>query len=196
MFSTRRVSYVALSATVLFVLGGCALIEPDASGNELTGLEPCALGHTWALDTANLATQVKDTLASEGVALTDVVAEGTQTMSWDIHSVMQITSDYTLTLTSSPAADQVITVKQTHSGTATGKAFISADVAIPRTWNAEEFTVDTVADNNGTALEDLPYRIPATDFDDSVGLEITCDGDTLTTHPRGSRITQTWTKSD
>ena len=196
MFSTRRVSYFALSATVLLALSGCALLEPDTSDNALTGVELCALGHTWALDTADLATQVNNTLASNGVTLTSATIEGTQTITWDVKSAMEITSDYTITLTSAPAADQVITVVQTHRGTATGKAYISADVAIPRTWNTDDLTVDTVADNNGTALEDMPYTIPNTDFDDSVGLELTCDGDVMTVHPRGGQFTQTWTKTD
>lgn len=196
MFSTRRLSYVALSATVLLALSGCALLEPDTSDNELTGLEVCALGHSWALDTADLATQITDTLATNGVVLTSADVQGSQIMAWDTHSGMKITSDYTITLKSAPGADQVLTVVQTHKGEATGKAYISADVAIPRTWSADDFTVDTVADNNGTALEELPYTIPTTDFDDSVGLELTCDGDTMTIHPRGSKYTLSWTKSD
>lgn len=196
MFSTRRVSYFALSATVLLALSGCALLQPDTSDNELTGLEVCALGHTWALDTADLATQINASFAANNVVLTSAEISGTQTMTWDLRSAMKITSDYTITLKSAPAADQVVTVVQTHKGDASGKAYISADVAIPRNWKADDLTVDTVADNNGTALEDLPYAIPATDFDDSVGLELTCDGDTMTIHPRGGKFTQTWTKSD
>lgn len=196
MFSTRRVSYLALSATVLLALSGCALIEPDTSDSEPTALEACALGHTWALDTADLATQITASLATNGVVLTSADIQGSKTLTWDLRSAMTVTSDYTITLKSAPAADQVLTVVQTHKGEATGKAYISADVAIPRTWKADDFTIDTVADNNGTALEDQPYAIPATDFDDSVGLELTCDGDTMTIHPRGSKFTQIWTKSD
>ena len=30
-------------------------------------------------------------------------------------------------------------------------------------------TIDTVADNNGTVVEDLPFAVPQTSFDDAVG---------------------------
>jgi len=54
-------------------------------------------------------------------------------------------------------------------------------------------SVDTTATSNGTPLDEAPYRIPASDIDDSVGLELTCTADALTVHPRGSELTLDWT---
>jgi hypothetical protein len=126
-----------------------------------------------------------------------VTAEGKQTLDWSIRGDVVVDSDYTVTVTVSPAADQVTVATQTHKGKATAEAYIDAEVAIPRNWKNSTFKVDTKFVVNGAApAADAadPFTIAATDFDDGVGLELTCDGTTMTTHPRGSEITQTWTR--
>lgn len=198
MSTAQRFTALVIPAALIFTLGGCSLLTTGGDQAPLTGIAACALGHTWSLDTAALAEQVKTSLTKDGVAVQDVTVDGTQTMDWTVEGHVTLTSDYTMTITSVPAADQLLTVKTVHSGTTTGAAYINGEVAIPRKWNDGKFSIDVTADNTGTEVPrgEIPYAVPATDFDDSVGLELTCNGNELTTHPRGTTITQTWAKAD
>jgi hypothetical protein len=191
----RRASALALVALALPLLSGCSLLSSTADEQPLTGVALCALGNTWTIDLEDVAVQVQEALTADQIPVTAVTATGSQTLDWSLESQVLLTPDYTLTITTAPAADQVLTIKQTHSGTATGAVYINGAVAIPRKWDGTAVNITTVADNNGTTVEDLPFPVPQTSIDDSVGLEITCDADTLTVHPRGSSITQIWKKS-
>lgn len=194
MDSTRRAGYIMLPAALLIGLSGCALIEPSGSIDVPTALQSCAMGHTWNLNVDDLATQVLTVLTAEGVASPTVSASGTQALTWGTDGSVTMDTDYELAITAAPAADQAITVTQSHKGSVTGQAFINGDFAIPRAWDGSGLKVDTVGQLNDAALDPVPFAIPATDLDDSVGIEITCDGDTLTTHPRNGPVTQTWSK--
>ncbi len=143
----------------------------------------------------DIAAKILAEMQAEGHPVTAVTAAGTQELDWDIHGRVVLTSDFDVTITAAPAADQLITIVESYSGTATGAAYINGDVAIPRKWDASEMTVETTGDNNGTALETIPWKIPAASIDDSVGLQLTCDGEAMTIQPRGSKITQAWTRT-
>ena len=185
---------LAVLVTVLLVptLAGCSLLESSDTTAELSGLALCALGHTWTTDLDDAAAKISTELTNDKIPVTSVTAAGTQTLEWSLEGRVVLTSDYTITVLTAPAADQVITVVETHSGKATGAAYINGEVAIRRKWDGTGVNIDTVADNNGTTLEELPFPIPKTSFDDGVGLELTCEADTLSIHPRGSAITQIW----
>jgi len=191
----RWASTLILTAALVPGLSACSLLTSTEGEAPLTGIAQCSLGHTWTTDMTDVAEQVKAALTADQISVTDVTATGTQTLEWSIEGHVVLTPDYTLTITTVPATVQILTIKQTHSGKATGAAYISGEVAIPRKWDGTGVTIDTVADNNGTVVEDLPFAVPQTSFDDAVGLEITCSGDTLTIHPRGSDVTQTWKRS-
>jgi len=195
MFIARRTALFALPVLVVVGLSGCSLLQPQGTGVALTGSAACAQGHTWSLDTKDLAAQVLADLTKRKVAATKVDSSGTQTMDWATTGEMTITSNYTLTVTATPAAGQTLVATDVHSGTATGKAYVNSDVAIPRNWNAKSFSVATTFTLNDKAVPDpAPFTIATTDFDDTVGIELTCSGTTMTTHPRGSVITQKWTR--
>jgi hypothetical protein len=197
MFIARRAALVVLPALVIFGLAGCSLLQAQGTGIVLTGAAACAQGHTWTVDTKDIAAQVLADLTKRKIAATKVDDKGTQTMEWLVTGEMMVTTDYTLTVTAAPAADQALIATQVHKGTATGKAYVNADVAIPRNWDASAFTVDTKFTLNDKDVPDpAPFTIPATDFDDGVGIELTCNGTNMTTHARGSVITQKWTRSD
>ena len=198
MFTARRASVIALPAVLLVTLGGCALVDPSGGDDVLTGTAACALGHTWELDVAGVAEQVKADLTKIGVPVTDVVGSGTQTLDWSLEGHVALDSNYTITVTTAPAADQVLTVEQVHSGSVTGAAYVNGEVAIPRKWDDSQYSVDTTADLAGAEIKvaDIGFEVPKSDFDDSVGLELTCNGKELTIHPRGSVVTQTWTRKD
>jgi len=188
--TTRRAASVALATLLLSGLAGCSLLEANPAV-PLSGIAACALGKTWNLDTAKLSEALTADLASRGIAAV-VSTEGSQTFAWDLESRVVLTSDYTITSTTG-AADQLVVLTDKHSGTSTGIAYINSEVAIPRNWDATALNVTTESTLNGAVQEALPYTLVSTDIDDSVGLELTCDGGTLTTHQRGGEITLTWT---
>lgn len=192
MFGNKRATAVALPAVLLFALSGCSLLTAPGPA-PLTGTAACALGHTWKADLEDLSAQVLTILKQSGVPATEVTADGTLSLDWSVEGHVKLTEDYVLTIKTAPAADQVLTVVQTHSGAATGAAYVNGEVAIPRNWDTSAASVEVVADNNGTAVDDIGFTIPETTFDDSVGLELTCGSGALTTHPRGTGITQKWT---
>jgi len=191
MFVPRKAA-LALPAVLVLTLGGCALLEPAGTNVPLTGIAACALGHTWTQDFEGLKQYITDDLGKNGIAATGVTFTGEQTMTWDDKAHVVITSDYSVAVTTAEAEDKTLTVTENHTGTASGAAYINGDVAIPRNWK-NELSYEAVADSNGEPLEAAPYAVPNTSFDDAVGLILTCDGSTLTIHPRGSQLTQTWT---
>jgi hypothetical protein len=191
MFTARRATGAAAALLVAASLTGCSLVETSPPA-PLTGLAACALGNTWKLDTAKLATDVQAELLSRGIA-TVVVADGSQTLEWDLESHVVLDSQYTLTLTSGPE-DQKTVVTDKHAGKSTGIAYINSEVAIPRDWDASGLNVTTTATLNAAPVEAVPYAPAHIDIDDSVGIELTCDGGALTTHQRGSALTLSWTK--
>lgn len=194
MDRARRLAAVAVPALLIAGLGGCSLIDPGSTQEPLSGIAACALGNTWNLDTAALAEQVGADLARQSVAVTEITAAGSQTLDWQVDGDIVMDSDYTVSITTAPAADQAITVTDTHRGRAEGVAYINAEVAIPRDWDSTGVSVETVGQLNGAPLEAIPFRVANVDLDDSVGIELTCDGSTLTTHARGGDITLRWTK--
>ncbi len=172
-------------------LAGCSLVEV-APPAPLSGIAACTLGNTWNLDTGNLAEVLTAELASRGITAV-VGVDGSQSLDWDLDSKIVLTTDYTVTTTSgAEGAQTVITSK--HSGTSKGIAYINAEVAIPRDWDGTGLSVTTKATVSGVDTDPVPYDNVATDIDDSVGVELTCDGNTLTTHQRGSDVILTWTK--
>lgn len=191
----RRSAILAGSSALVLALSGCSLLESTSNQEPLSGLAACALGHTWQLNFEDLAAKLTTELQQQGVPVTAVTAAGTQTLEWNLQGHVVLTTDHDVTLTATPAADQLYTIVERHEGTATGAAYINGEVAIPRNWDGSGQNIEVTGDNNGAPLETIPWAIPPSHIDDTVGLELTCDGDTLTIHPRGGKITQVWTRS-
>lgn len=187
----RRTAVIAGGLALVVGLTGCSLLEAGGGSEPLTGVAACALGHTWQLDTADMATKVKDDLQKDGIG-GEVTIEGSQTLDWNLKGHVLITEDFVVTVVVPVTPEFTVTVEQKYAGTVEGAAYISSEVAIPRRWDDSKLSVETLV--NG-APEESPWAIPRVGFDDSVGLELTCDGDTLTIHPRGERSTQVWTKA-
>lgn len=193
MFSTQQATTVVLSAAIIVGLSGCSLIEPQGTVVPLTGIQACAQGNTWNLDMTKLAEAVKANIGAQGVDA-QVATGGNQTMTWAIDGSVVIDSAYTLTITSTPAAGQVQTITTTHTGTATGASYIGDNIAIPRDWDATGTVIKSVGNIDGAPLDPIPFSVLNADLNDSVGVELTCDGNTLTTHPRDGSVIQTWKK--
>ena len=117
------------SAAIVFGLGGCSLIEPQGTVVPLSGIASCAQGHTWQLDMAKLAEDVKANIGAQGVAA-EVASDGMQTMTWGIDGAVVIDSAYTLTMTTVPAEGQLQTV------TTTTPARLPAPHTSTRTWQS------------------------------------------------------------
>ncbi|NYF11110.1 hypothetical protein HDC94_002266 [Leifsonia sp. AK011] len=191
----RTAGVIAGSLALVVGVSGCSLLEAGGGDAPLSGLAACALGHTWQMDVEDMAGKIKSQLDAEGIG-GDITLDGTQQLDWDEKGHVVITSDLTMTAVVTVTTDYIITVTKKQTGTTTGAAYISGEVAIPRDWDESELSIATTAETGGAPIEDgSPWPMPSLSFDDSVGLELTCDGDRLTIHPRGERTTQVWTKT-
>ncbi|WP_341954332.1 hypothetical protein [Salinibacterium sp. TMP30] len=195
MISSKRSSALLMTPAVLLVLSGCALIEPADTSEPPTAMQACALGHTWELDTTDLSEKLLVELPIQGVPANAVEPSGGQTLTWQKDGGVTIDSDLVLTITAVPKKDQIMTITQAYNGTVTGEALINVDVAIPQNWDASKYTIETSAVLGEEPVEEVPYTIPRSDFDDVLGLIITCEADAMTINPRGTDLIQRWTKT-
>lgn len=191
MLLRSRIVFAAASSVLLATLSGCSLLEPAVEEEVLSDVALCTMGHTWQLDGVDLAAQLLAELQHDHPDVTAVEANGTVTLDWGDDSTVDLASDLTIVVTAGTAEAPVV-ITETLQGTGGGRAYINADIAIPRGWE-NDVKVETTAQNAGVDLEAPPFVLPVTVIDDSVGLELTCDGGTLTIHPRGSKITQKFT---
>ncbi len=190
MHSRSSTALVAGAAAVLATLSGCALVTPASTPAPRSPTAQCVIGPTWNLDTADLGVSLLAQLQADRPEVTAIEVTGTKTITWDQTSFATIDSDLTIIATTSTGL--VLTQRQT--GTAEGKAYIDTEVAIPRRWT-NEIEVTTTAEQDGAVVDPIPYNLPPTAFDDTVGWELTCDASTstMTLHPRGDSIVQKWT---
>lgn len=195
MISSKRASALLMAPAALLVLSGCALIEPADTSEPPTAMELCAMGHTWSLDTVDLSGKLLAELPAADVPATAVEPSGGQTLTWSSTGAVSIDSDLAFAITAQPAPDQVMIITQSYTGTIKGKALINVDVAIPRDWDVSNYTVETSATLADVPVEELAYTIPRSDFDDVVGLVITCEADVMTINPRGTDLIQLWAKT-
>jgi hypothetical protein len=194
MISSKRASALLMGPAALLVLSGCALIEPTDTSEPPTAMQLCALGHTWQLDTVDLSEKLLIELPIEDVPATAVESTGGQTLDWQADGALTINSNLVFTITAEPKKDQIMTITQSYDGMVVGEALINADVAIPRNWDVSGYEIETSAVLNDEPVEELAYTIPRSDFDDMLGLIITCEADLMTINPRGTDLIQLWTR--
>ncbi|MGV8876780.1 MAG: hypothetical protein ACOH1K_04645 [Rhodoglobus sp.] len=196
MISSKRSSVVLLAPALMLVLSSCALIEPADTSQPPTAMERCALGHSWQRDTADAAATLLAELPVAGVPATAVEPSGSQTLDWKKDGNFTLSTDMTFTITATPQADQIMTITHAYSGKIVGQALINVDVAIPRNWDATAYEVTTTAVLNDAPVEEVGYVIPRSDFDDVLGLVLTCEAGVLTINPRGTDRVERWTTSN
>ncbi|MBH0129392.1 hypothetical protein I6E56_03380 [Salinibacterium sp. NK8237] len=194
MISSKRASALVVAPAIMLVLSGCALIEPADTSEPPTAMELCAMDHTWTLDTADLSEKLLTELEADDVPVTAVEPSGGQTLTWQSDGALTIESDLVFTISAEPKSDQVMTITKSYTGTVVGKAEINVDVAIPRDWDISDYTVETSAVLDDEPVEELKYTIPQSDFDDMLGLILTCEADAMTINPRGTDFIQLWSK--
>ena len=142
----------------------------------------------WQLDVTTLASSTKGALADRGHDV-NVTVEGTQTLTYTaVIGTLTLQSDLTITATVN-GANQVTT--RTVKGESTGRAFFSDDVAIPRDWDEQKLTVTDTFTQDDAPVDPIPWSVPHSWLDDTVGLVTTCSSDTLTLVARGTK--EAWT---
>ena len=193
MIRRMRLAAAVTAAAATMALGGCALITPTAPVKTPSALESCAQGTTWSLEMALFQEQVVAQFAEAGIGVSEVLVSGTQTFEWSEAGHVTMESAYTITATApSDVAEAPFVVTQTVTGTTTGRAYFSDVIAVPRDWDASDLVIETTALKGAEPLEAPPFMVPKTMLDDTVGLEVVCSPEQMTTHGRGTHLTLTW----
>lgn len=190
-----RTAIAILSTTIILsALSGCALAG-GSSSEPLTGVPGCVPGHTWKTDLVDLDKQLLSYLTSHGVKATEVVSTGSQEIVWAEDGTVELNTDYTTVVTVPNKDGSVITtVTEVHKGPSTGSIYLNGPIAVPREWDASAFSLDVTAEVGGKPVETPPFSIPATVLDDTVALDVTCNGSTMTTLAHNAVVTLTWTR--
>lgn len=176
---------------------GGASADPGAGAALGPVLTDCVNGD-WHADLTDLASQLGAQLAAGGLTVTGSSATGTQDLSIDGEGFLGFANAMTFTIAVDMSNGLVMTVDQAHSGQ------IGADwawdggstaddqhgVMVFDNFNDSAYTVTTTIAINGQA-SDSSIPIPSTAAG-NVPIEVSCTGDTLTTHPQASPFTTTW----
>jgi hypothetical protein len=177
---------------MVFALGGCSLSAFGGNDEVLTGAAACALDHTWALDLEDYSAQLLLELQDDNARITAVSAAGEQSLVWGLDGFATLTTDYTVSITENVSEGVVKAIEQVRSGKSTGLLTVHGTTAVPSEWE-EDYTVTTTVD--GVAPEVEP-AIHDPLIDDSVAIEITCDGGALSTHAHQDNMIMKWIRTD
>jgi hypothetical protein len=189
--STRSVTAIP-AAVILLALGGCSLSAFGGEDEVLTGAAACALGHSWALDLEDYSAQLLAELQGDNSKYTAVTAAGDQTLEWALDGFATLSSDYTVSITKAVSEGVVETTEQARSGTSTGLLTLHGATAVPSDWE-EEYTASTTVDGVAPEVEPTIYD-PL--IDDTVALEVTCEGTSMTTHAHQDNLIIKWKRVD
>lgn len=152
----------------------------------------------WTADLDDLVGQLAAQLTSTGLNVTGADATGTQTLSIGREGVLGFDADMTFVLAVEVSGGLTMTMTQAHAGTLQSNWEWSDDATADggtvrfSDFDASGYDVHTAVDINGQSAE-APFTPPSVAAAD-VPTVVTCDGDTLTTHPQGSPFTTTWTR--
>ena len=185
----------AIATLALASLTGCGGgggVPSATSG--ASAVSSCVVGHTWALDVQDTASQVGAHLAAAGLSVTDSVGTGQQTMTWGSDGHIQIDTDMTLAITVQQSADFAMTIEQKHTGPASGTFTIDGSTANPSGWDASAYQVTTSMLVNGVASGSAPFDMPDSELA-GVTMQLTCSGDTMTSLANDGFVTYHWTRT-
>ena len=186
----NAVPAIALPVLLAAALSGCGA---GGGGPTPSALEPCVTGHTWNLDVADAAAQNLAHFQDLGLPVTAVTGSGTQSMKWDANGHTDIETSFAYDITIEEDADNVIVFTQSHSGPATGTLTISGTKALATGWDTSAYTVTTSGTKNGEPLGSSPMDFPDSELA-GVTLELTCNGNVLTTLPRDGFVNYKWSR--
>ncbi|MFD4957288.1 hypothetical protein [Microbacterium sp. NPDC058389] len=153
---------------------------------------------TWNADLDGLIGQQAQQLSATGLDVTSADATGSQTLSIGREGVLGFDADMTFVLAVDMAGGLTMTMTQTHTGVLSANWEWSDDATADggtirfSDFDDSGYDVQTAIDINGQSAES-PFPPPSVAAAD-VPTVVTCDGNTLTTHPEGSPFTTTWTR--
>jgi hypothetical protein len=192
MSRVHRLKLAIPAVAMVLALGGCSLSAFGGDDDVLTGAAACALGHTWALDLEDYSAQLLLELQDDNAKVTAVSAVGEQSLDWDIQGIAALTTDYTVTITENVSEGVVKTTEQVRRGESAGLLTLHGTTAVPSDWE-EDYTATTTVDGATPETEPTIYD-PL--IDDSVAIEITCDGKAMTTHAHQDNLIMKWIRTD
>jgi hypothetical protein len=212
MKATTRSAVLLIPALALIALTGCVPgiggvgvdDVSDSDGTDGTGasdsaggaIGDCASGHVWSVDVDDMADQLFAFMTSSGgLAVQSVTAEGTQFLTWNADNSVSMDTAYEFTVIANLDDGLVMTMVQSHTGTSTGSLTLDGSTATPTNWDNSGYVINTTVDISGASVE-MDFDLPATGIEDGANVQITCEGDALTTVADGGGFHQNWTRTD
>lgn len=174
---------------------GGATEEPVPPAGESGGgtVAECVQGHTWTADVPDMGQQLLEQLQSSGSPATSATGTGSQTLEWGTDGRVLLSTDYIFTVVAPLDDGLVMTMKQSHSGPASGTLLLDGNVASPtEDWDASGYIVTTAVDINGVTSPDSTFPVGDAGLSSGVGLTVTCEGNVMTTFAQGGFVTQKW----
>jgi hypothetical protein len=197
MFAPLR---LIVPGVLVIALAGCTP-PSDADGADdgaaASGgsLAECVMGHTWNADVPDMAAQLLTQLQSNGSPATSTAGVGTQTLTWGEDGSVTLDTNYTFTVVSPLSDGLIMTMNQTHAGPSVGMLELDGSTATPVDWDPSGYVVTTMIDINGTATE-MEFPIPDTALTEDAVLEVTCEGNAMTTFATAGFVTTHWTRTE
>jgi hypothetical protein len=187
-----------LAAATLLVLTGCfggigggeGTGSDGSSGSESGGsggLAGCMDG-SWDLDEQALARDLGANLASNGLTVISSEASGGVHMTVDGDDMTYV-SDVSYVMTVDAGEGLTMVISQLQAGESSGRWSVEGDQIVFSDWNSG------ITVTNDVTINGMPGGSQSTDIPaggDGVPMEVTCDGDLLSTHPDASPFTSVW----
>lgn len=198
----RLIPITGLAAATLLMLTGCfgGTGGTGGTGTEGTGgdgssgsegggsggLAECLQG-SWDLDEQDLARQLAESM-SGGVTVLSSEASGGVHMTID-GDQMRYVSDVTFTMTVDGGDGLILINNQLQAGESSGTFSTEGDTIVFSEWTGGITITNTVTvdGQESTTTSELPAE-------GGVPMEVTCDGDLLSTNPDASPYTSVWSR--
>jgi hypothetical protein len=190
-----------LPGLLVVALAGCT--PPDAGDGGIDGgaaagggtVAECVMGHTWNADVPDIGDQLFAQLQANGSPATSAEAVGTQTLAWGADGGVQVDTNYTFTVVAPLSDGLILTMNQTHAGPTIGGLELDGNIASPIDWDSTGYTITTVMDINGEAAA-MDFPVPDASITEDVILEVTCEGNAMTTFATAGFVTTHWTRTE
>lgn len=200
----RLIPITGLAAATLFVLTGCfggaggtggtgtgGTGDDGSSGSEGSGsgsVTDCLQG-SWDLDEQALARDLGANMSASGANVISSEASGGVHLTVDGENMTYV-SDVTYTMTIDMGEGLTMIVNQLQAGESSGRWANDGDQVVFEDWVSGITITNDVTINGQTTSTSSP--LPETG--DGVPMEVTCDGDLLSTHPDASPFTSVWSR--
>ncbi|AYF97062.1 hypothetical protein [Protaetiibacter intestinalis] len=215
--SRRTAAAAALPLVLLFALTGCFPVPGtgtdgtgddtgttggdtggDTDGDALGPVLTACVNGDWTADLDDLASQLGAFMAANGLNVVSSTGSGSQTLSIGGEGVLGFSNEMTFVITIDMSGGLTMTTTQAHTGRVGADwawdggsdASDTAGTMVFSEFDDSAYTIDTTVAINGEA-SDMPVTSPPMAAG-NVPLAVTCEGDTMTTHPSGSPFTTTW----